>query len=50
MLKELLGMIKTGVTFHPINEKLETIYNSVNRAYLLMGVTADIEDPQIPEF
>lgn len=50
MLKELLGRIKTGISLHPSNERLETIYNSVNRAYLNLGISNDVEDPEIPLF
>jgi len=50
MLKELLNRIKTGINLHPSNERLETIYNSVNRAYLNLGIANDIEDPEIPLF
>lgn len=50
MLNDLLKTIKTGITFHPLNDRLTTIYSSVNRAYLLLGVSTDVLDPEIPDF
>jgi hypothetical protein len=50
MLKELLNIFKTGINLHPSNERLETTHNSVNRAYLNLGISNVIEDPEIPLF
>lgn len=49
----LIGLkksIKTAITFHPRNSKLEVASNAINRAYLNLGIGDNLEDPELPNF
>ncbi|MFN3195412.1 MAG: SIR2 family protein [Chlorobiota bacterium] len=49
-LNEIKNSINTGMTFHPFSKKLNLILETVNRAYLQIGINEDLEDPQLPDF
>ena len=49
-LDELRGTIKVALTFHPFNDKLKVSSDAINRAYVQLGIDADLEDPDIPDF
>lgn len=49
-LNEVRSSIKTGMTFHPFNKKLNLIYDAIKRAYLHLGLNEELEDPELPGF
>jgi hypothetical protein len=49
-LVDLKKSIKTAITFHPRNAKLEIASSAINRAYLNLGISDNLEDPELPSF
>ena len=49
-LDELNSTVKTGLTFHPFSKKLKTASDAIKRAYIQMGLQAELEDPELPDF
>jgi energy-coupling factor transporter ATP-binding protein EcfA2 len=49
-LLDLQKIVKTAITFHPRNERLEVAANAIKRAYINLGISENLEDPEIPDF
>jgi hypothetical protein len=48
-LSNLRRTILTAIKIHPRDKKLDIIFQAINRAYLNLGIDAEMEDPDIPE-
>ncbi len=46
-LENLKKIISTAITLHPRDQRLETISNAINRAYLNLGIDNNLIDPDI---
>ncbi len=49
-LNKLKSSIKTGQAFHPFSKKLPLISDTVQRAYLQLGLNESIDDPELPDY
>lgn len=47
-LDSLKGTIKTAIGFHPRDKKLDAVLQAVQKAYILLGLTGEFEDPALP--
>ena len=49
-LQSLSKVIRTGMQLHPGERLLQIANDAINRAYIQMGINAEIEDPEFPSF
>lgn len=49
-LDDLKSSIRTGMIFHPYSKKLQLLDGAIQRAYLQLGISIDLEDPEVPDF
>jgi len=46
----LQKIIRTAISQHPYNKKIDAIANAINRAYLNLGLATNVVDPDIPDY
>jgi len=49
-LRDLKKSIQTAIRFHPRDRRFDIISQAVQRAYLNLGLSENLEDPEIPSF